>query len=208
MDVMYIHIALFGFVPLTGALIGWVTNSIAVGMIFRPRNPLRIGPFTFVGLIPKRRAELAATIGETVERELISHRDIRRLLRSPSFHGEMASAVGTRVDDLVTRYLGRGSLVDLFLSLDVAEKIKQRISREVEESLPEMMEVLLKKVEDNVDFKKIVEEKIASFELDKLESIVHSIAARELSAIKRLGGILGFLVGLVQVCVIELGWLL
>jgi uncharacterized membrane protein YheB (UPF0754 family) len=60
-------------------------------------------------------------------------------------------------------------------------------------------------VESRLDFRKIVYDKIKDFEVSKLESIVFSIASRELKAIEYLGGVLGFLIGLVQVGMIIAG---
>ena len=51
--------------PILGAVIGYVTNRIAIQMLFRPRTGKRIlgfhVPFT-PGIIPKNRNELAASI--------------------------------------------------------------------------------------------------------------------------------------------------
>lgn len=60
---------------LVGAIIGIVTNGIAIMMLFRPWHEVRILgwrlPFT-PGLMPRRQAELAKKIGDVVERELIT----------------------------------------------------------------------------------------------------------------------------------------
>lgn len=65
--------------PLVGALIGWLTNYIAVKMLFRPYYPKKIGkhtlPFT-PGLIPKRQKELAKAIGRAVSDSLFTEDDI------------------------------------------------------------------------------------------------------------------------------------
>ncbi|MDR2144498.1 MAG: DUF445 domain-containing protein [Treponema sp.] len=66
-----------GFIiaPLAGALIGYVTNAIAVRMLFRPLKEIRIAglrlPFT-PGILPRQRRRLADSIGAMVERELFT----------------------------------------------------------------------------------------------------------------------------------------
>ena len=56
--------------PLIGAIIGYCTNYIAVKMLFRPRNEIKVLghtlPFT-PGAIPKNKPRLARAIGEVVE---------------------------------------------------------------------------------------------------------------------------------------------
>ncbi len=69
-------------IPLISALIGWITNYLAVKMIFRPHIPIKILGITFHGILPKRKSALAHEIGETVERELISHDDIKKHMPS------------------------------------------------------------------------------------------------------------------------------
>lgn len=58
-----------------GALIGFVTNAIAIKMLFRPLEEKRIGPFRIPftpGVIPRQRHKLAANLGRVVSRELLS----------------------------------------------------------------------------------------------------------------------------------------
>ncbi|MEM2618617.1 MAG: hypothetical protein QW356_03915 [Candidatus Hadarchaeales archaeon] len=49
---------------LTGAFIGIATNYLALKLIFRPRNPIGIGPFKIQGIIYKRRDKIAENLVE------------------------------------------------------------------------------------------------------------------------------------------------
>ena len=51
----------------------------------------------------------------------------------------------------------------------------------------------------------LVEKKVAAFEIERLERLILEVASRELHAITRLGGVLGVLIGLLQVVAL---WLL
>ena len=73
----------FYSLPFVSALVGLGTNFLAVRMLFRPRKAFKILGFKIQGLIPRRQAELARKIAQTVEEELISHDDIERALSSP-----------------------------------------------------------------------------------------------------------------------------
>lgn len=69
--------------PLLGALIGYLTNYIAVKMLFRPYKEWKIGkwtvPFT-PGIIPKRKSALAKAVGNAVGNRLFTGDDLRDLL--------------------------------------------------------------------------------------------------------------------------------
>jgi uncharacterized membrane protein YheB (UPF0754 family) len=55
--------------PLIGGLIGYITNYIAIKMLFRPLTPLYIGrfrlPFT-PGVVPRRKDDLADILGNAI----------------------------------------------------------------------------------------------------------------------------------------------
>ena len=68
-----------------GGVIGYFTNFLAIRMLFRPREEIRIGrfvmPFT-PGVIPRRKNRLAREIGETVAEKVFTDTDIRSVFES------------------------------------------------------------------------------------------------------------------------------
>lgn len=72
------------FMALVGGVIGWFTNYLAIKLIFRPLYPIKI-PLIGIklqGLVPKRREEIATSIGKTVEEQLLSLDDIMGYLNT------------------------------------------------------------------------------------------------------------------------------
>lgn len=59
-----------------GGLVGFATNWVAIKMLFHPR----VRVFGVQGVVPKRRLELARSVGETLEEHLISGDRMHRLL--------------------------------------------------------------------------------------------------------------------------------
>jgi uncharacterized membrane protein YheB (UPF0754 family) len=76
-------ILLYAVPPVIGAAIGFVTNVIAIKMLFRPLREIRVFgirlPFT-PGILPRQRGELAQSIGSMVERELFTPDILRQRL--------------------------------------------------------------------------------------------------------------------------------
>ncbi len=71
--------------PLLGALIGYLTNYIAVKMLFRPYKAWKIGKWTLPftpGIIPKRKGALAKAVGDAVGHRLFTGDDLKDLLLS------------------------------------------------------------------------------------------------------------------------------
>lgn len=61
--------------PILGGVIGYITNDIAIKMLFRPRKAIYIGkfhiPFT-PGLIPKQKDSIARSIGSVISTQLLN----------------------------------------------------------------------------------------------------------------------------------------
>jgi len=95
--------------PLLGALIGYVTNYIAIRMLFRPLYPWRLFglrlPLT-PGIIPAKRDELAQRMGEMVGSHLLTADDVRQALEKPAFNRELKNAVNDKLGTFLDRDLG------------------------------------------------------------------------------------------------------
>lgn len=82
--------------PVVGAVIGYVTNDIAIKMLFRPLVEKRIFgirlPFT-PGILPRQRHQLADNIGRMVARELITEDIIRERIRRNDFRIAIEASV-------------------------------------------------------------------------------------------------------------------
>ncbi|NDC78344.1 MAG: DUF445 family protein, partial [Chitinophagia bacterium] len=53
-------------IPVISAFIGWVTNWVAIKMLFHPRRPIRFLGLTVQGIFPKRQRQFAERLGRMV----------------------------------------------------------------------------------------------------------------------------------------------
>jgi uncharacterized membrane protein YheB (UPF0754 family) len=58
--------------PIAGVIIGYVTNLLAIKMIFEPAEERRIGPFKLHGLFLRRQPEVAAVYGEIIAEDIVT----------------------------------------------------------------------------------------------------------------------------------------
>lgn len=92
--------------PLAGALIGYLTNAIAVKMLFRPLKEIRILsirlPFT-PGILPRERHKLADSIGRMVERELLTAEILSQRLSQGSVRKALEAALAEYTESILLK---------------------------------------------------------------------------------------------------------
>jgi uncharacterized membrane protein YheB (UPF0754 family) len=95
--------------PVLGAFIGYLTNYVAIRMLFRPLRAWRLFGFTLPmtpGVIPKKRDQLAENIGKMVGNHLLTSTDVQQALSEQGFHRELRNLLDSRLDHLMHRDLG------------------------------------------------------------------------------------------------------
>lgn len=200
---MEIPLATWLAIPAIGGVIGFVTNWLAVKMIFRPVRPVHILGLRLQGLMPRRQQDMARSIGDVVGGHLLSHQDLAKGLSGLDLEGVLGEVleVGLRpkIDEL--RNL---PLIGGFLTEDRVDEIRKSIVEGLLKHKARILERLESALEAGLDVRSVVTDKVAAFPILKLEALVLQVAARELRAIVILGGVLGVLIGLGQVGVLYL----
>ena len=191
--------------PLIAALTGYITNYIAIKMLFHPREKVKILFLEVQGIFPKRQKTLAEKLGKIVAQELFSVEDVKASLQKPGNADEVPEGVDARLNDFLDTRRGEAMpMLAIFMNDELKLKIKTTLEAELQLMLPELIERFVNKIEEEVDVERTVYEKVVNFSTDKLEDILYSIMSKEFKFIEILGGILGFIIGLVQIAILQL----
>jgi uncharacterized membrane protein YheB (UPF0754 family) len=189
--------------PVIGAFIGWITNLIAIRLLFRPLEPLKVGPLplTFQGLIPKRRGQIAAAVGHVVADKLFSVSELTGRLDLPELQKDVDRAVRKVVEEWCRAKMG---LLPETLRQYCSNYLRDTVAAEVAARFPAIAGGLLARMQAQVDVRQVVAEKINGLPLPEVERLVLAVARRELRQIEWLGAVLGFLIGLLQAVLVSL----
>ena len=189
-------------VPIISAFIGWFTNWIAIKMLFHPKNPIKILGITFQGIFPKRQKQFAEKLGKLVSAELLSFQEIEQKIANPNNVKKLMPLVEGHIDHFLRVKLSdQMPVISMFIGDKTINQLKQVFITELEELFPVIMSNYMGHLKEELDLEKIVIEKVSKFCTDKLEEILKSIMSSEFRFIEILGGILGFLLGLIQVAI-------
>ena len=181
------------------ATIGWITNWVAIKMLFRPHKEINFGLFKIQGLIPKRKAEIGTGIASIIQNELISVKDVISNIDREEFSKRLNSLIDDVLDkNLKKKVKEKFPLLQMFFTDKVAKDVGNTIKDIVMENQEKIFEIFSNYAEENIDFEIIISDKISNFSLDKLEEIITFLAKKELKHIEVIGAILGMLIGAVQ----------
>lgn len=198
----YLLLIQFILIPLISAFIGWFTNWVAIKMLFHPKDPKRILGITFHGIFPKRQKKFAEKLGKMISAEFLSFEDIAEKIANP----QNLKKLMPMIEDHVDKFL-RNKLSDEmpFLSLFIGDKtiasLKRIFMQELEILFPQLMKSYAGHLQEELDLEMIVTEKVSAFSSDKLENILYQIMSKEFRFVEILGGVIGFIIGILQVLI-------
>ncbi len=189
-------------IPVFSAFIGWITNLLAIKMLFHPRLPIKILGLTFHGIFPKRQKVFAEKLGKLVSAELLSYDDIQEKIANPKNLEKLMPMIEGHIENFLRIKLSEEMP---FLSLFVGDKtiisLKKIFMQEFEALFPQLMRGYAGQLQTEFDLEKIVTDKVAAFSATKLESILFQIMNKEFRFVEILGGIIGFIIGIIQVLI-------
>jgi len=186
------------WIPFVTAFIGWMTNWLAIQMLFRPREPWPVLGMNVQGLVPRRHQEIADRVAEVVEEEFLSQHLIREQLNQLDVHGYVDQFIAKLVRERLAPKLRNVPIVGGMINENTIATLEKMARDSVHEEIEPFRNKLAGDVEARLQVKQIVRDRILAFEMTRLEALVRRIASKEFRLIEILGGVLGFVIGLAQ----------
>lgn len=153
------------FAPVVGGIIGYITNDLAIKMLFHPYKPVYIGkfhvPFT-PGLIPSQKERIAKALGGVISGQLLN----RETILKEALNAETEEKVRRKVLDFLNQQItSEESVHDKLLKVADEERIME-VSAKTLESITEFV---VRKLE-SAHIGEIIAEEIIKELYDKVKS--------------------------------------
>lgn len=131
--------------PIIGAIIGYLTNNIAVKMLFRPLRPIKIGKYTLPftpGIIPKGQSRLAKAVGAAVGDNLLTSDVFEEKLLSDEIVGNLENSLDEFFDEKKESDTTLEQLLEMASTKEIAAEqiqmakssITERMTKKVKEA--------------------------------------------------------------------------
>ena len=187
--------------PFAGFLVGWITNFLALKVIFRPLEPTTILPGVKIqGIFLKRQKQVSETFARVVCVEILHMRAIWDAI----FHGPYAANFFAllRAHTLVflEKLLAEISTVAITAmgsSRRYAE-MKECMAKKILEELPNIIDQSFAYSQEALDMERTIASRMSQLPPDEFEGVLHPAFQEDELTLIFLGGVLGCIVGIVQ----------
>jgi len=198
-----IQVPIFIFVPsnwvlpLFGFIVGIATNWLALNVIFRPLNPVRVGPFRLQGLFLKRQKDVAESFARLTTEELVTLRNI--------MHQVINGPRGDRTKALIKRHLKpllNGGMVRTAAQLTVGPGGYADLKRAVEEKAVDLAVEPFEDDNFNRERSSIIErlmrDRMQALSSEDFQDLLRPAFQEDEWILILVGGFLGAMAGLAQ----------
>jgi uncharacterized membrane protein YheB (UPF0754 family) len=185
--------------PVAGFLVGWVTNWMALKVIFQPVEPKNICGYTLHGIFLKRQTEVSAIFARVVCVEILHIKAIWTAI----FNGRLSKNFSAmlRAHTLVFTDKLVAEIEPLAIAAMGSEKflqMKEDIAQKVLEKIPSVIDASYVYTQKALDMETTIREKMAELPCAQFEGVLHPAFEEDEIQLIALGGLLGAIVGVIQ----------
>jgi len=189
--------------PFFGFQVGWITNYLALKVIFSPLHPKKICCYTLHGIFLKRQKEVSAIFARVVITEILHVKAIWEAI----FTGPLASNFFAmlRAHTLVFTDKLVAEIKPLAIAGMGAEsfaQMKEDIAQKVIDNLPSIIDSSYEYTQEALDMETEIREKMKLLSPEEFEGVLHPAFQEDEIQLIALGGVLGLLVGILQIATV------
>jgi len=187
------------FLPLMGLLVGWVTNWLALKMVFEPLEPKAIGPFTWQGLFLKRQAEVSASYASFFT-EKILHTEA---LVAAVLNGRSSERIMALLERYVTQAVDDASgparpLVALTMGSEEWVSVKQTVAGRLAGLIPEELDRVYDYASDTLAIERELQTNLTDLSPAEFEEVLRPVFRQDERTLIAVGAVLGAGAGALQ----------
>ncbi|HEY0975244.1 MAG TPA: DUF445 domain-containing protein [Solimonas sp.] len=191
--------------PAFGLIVGYLTNWIALEMIFRPHTPLRVGPMVIQGLFFKRQKEISRDYARLIADEIVTPSNI--------IEGVLKGPYADRVFSMIAKHIKRtideqSGFARPFVAWTVGTKryisMKETAVTRIVAKLPETVRSIDRYAKEAMDLTNTLAGRLEVLPAPEFEGMLRPAFKEDEWILIAVGAALGFLVGVGQVIAFKL----
>ena len=192
--------------PLAGFLVGWATNWLALKVIFRPLDPVKIGCFTIQGLFLVRQKEVSETFARVNCVEILHSEAVWQAILTGPLHKNFFAMLRAHSIVFTEKMIGglKPFAVAAMGGARFAE-MKEDIAAKISEKLPTIIDQSYEYMTEALDMENTIREKMKGLSPAEFEGVLHPAFEEDEITLIMVGAILGLIVGIIQLFTVFAG---
>jgi uncharacterized membrane protein YheB (UPF0754 family) len=190
--------------PVCGIIVGYVTNWLALKLIFEPKRVWKVGPWKILGLFIKRQMEVSEEYSRIVTAEI---------LNSVNFWDHMLNdKSGDKMMSLLEKHVGFGvdkaasnmarPVVEMVVGAEKYEEVRRTVVHALVRELPKSMMDMAEFTDNVFDIETTMRSRLQSLSPDEFEGVLRPAFEEEELKLILVGAFLGGLAGFGQLMLI------
>ena len=183
--------------PAAGFCVGYLTNWIALKLVFAPREPVKVGPMTVQGLFHKRQNEVAEAFGRTVATRVLNADNIVTTVMDGDGAPRMNEIVAHRVGDLIAKYEAH-PMAKLVLPEEKRPALRAELLERIQSEWPKPGGFFHTFAGESVDLQGELERRMKALDRESYEGVLRPAFQQDEWKLIAAGAVLGTAAGILQ----------
>lgn len=185
--------------PVGGLLIGYLTNILALRMIFQPLEPINLGVYVLQGLFIKRQKEVSKAYAIIVASKIFTMPNIFNEIITGKANEQLINIVEGHVNKAVDKTAGYASaLIRVTSGSEAYDGIKDYTCQRFWEELPKHIDIIFDYTTQALDIESTLQERMAALSPKDFEGFLRPVFQEDEFKLILVGSILGGLAGVLQ----------
>ncbi len=184
--------------PVAGFVVGYVTNWLALLLIFDPKEPKRILGMTLQGLFHKRQAEVAHEFGNVVAGRVFTNENIFMQLCRPEAREKIMAMVDAESDKALAKWQNHPMAMGI-VTPELASEMRGEIRVTVEKELFAENGVIASITAQSDQIRVMLQERMKKLDPVSFENVLRPAFKQDEWKLIVVGAVLGLIVGFLQV---------
>lgn len=188
--------------PLGGLIVGYLTNDLALRMIFSPLRPRNFIFFTFQGLFIKRQQEVAREYARIIAENIMTMPHIADAIFKGEAVDKLAAIIVRHIEDATDQTAGFNSaLIKLTTGTQAYEALKRQVAQRFVEATPQYIHVIFDYTKQALDIEHTLREKMAALPAEEFVGFLRPVFQEDEMKLIIVGAILGMAAGFLQLLI-------
>jgi uncharacterized membrane protein YheB (UPF0754 family) len=184
--------------PAAGFFVGYITNWLALHLIFEPREPKQIGPFRIQGVFIKRQREVAASFADVIAGRVLTADNMMQHLSEGSNRQRVLDILESQVEESMQVY-ERDAMVGMLVSKDKLQEAKADLLDRVRNADMSDSRQIKTFADQSHHIRAQLEENLGALDADEFSGILRPVFQKDEWKLILAGGVIGTGIGALQV---------